>query len=87
MLGFVLDPFAKLLTFVVTFWSQEKNQKLDVDGSIDGYNKLHEASVDTRESKYAKLVNAYYGTCLPRTSTPGTKGSRSSRCRSRHDFL
>ena len=86
MLGFVLDPFAKLLTFVVTFWSQEKNQKLDVDGSIDGYNKLHEASVDTRESKYAKLVNAYYGACSSQLDAWRQRLTLIPR-RSRNDFL
>jgi sterol 24-C-methyltransferase len=65
MLGFIIDPVSKLFTFVITFMSQEKNQKGSleggkVDNSIDDYNKLHEANLETRESKYAKLVNAYY---------------------------
>jgi hypothetical protein len=58
-------PSTKLFTFAITSMSQEKTQKGSLQGgkvnnSIDDYNKLHEASLETRESKYAKLVNAYY---------------------------
>ena len=55
-----LDPLLKLFTFLWSFAFQEKEQGLNVNKSINGYNNLHAAKVTDREDNYAKLVDAYY---------------------------
>ena len=62
---FSADPLGRTQALMNSFSTQEQRRPIKVDNMIDEYNNLHDdskAGLDARNSSYATLVNAYYGT-------------------------
>lgn len=58
--AFGTDPLGRTVEMFGKFSVQEKSRNIDVDAVIEGYNQLHEDSLEDRNTAYTTLVNSYY---------------------------
>jgi hypothetical protein len=61
------NPLGRTSQLLGTFSKQESMRSIQVDGMIEQYNALQNDSItglESRNSSYTTLVNAYYGTCI-----------------------